>query len=47
MNSHGYPTQAFWYPPPEKAVLGFSLVYLAARDKIVANGTWNLVVKLE
>ncbi len=47
MNSHGYPTQAFWYPPPEKAVLGFSLVYLAARDKIVVNGTWNLVVKLE
>ena len=47
MNSHGYPTEAFWYPPPEKAVLGFRYVYLAARNKIVVNGTWELVVKLE
>ena len=21
MNSNGYPTQALWYPPPEKAVI--------------------------
>ncbi len=47
MNTNGYPTAAFWYPPPEKAVIGLEFVYLAARDKIVVNGTWELVLKVE
>ena len=47
MNSHGYPTIAQWYPPPEKAVLGLQFVYLAARFKNTVNGTWDLVLKTE
>ncbi len=47
MNAHGYRTLAQWYPPPEKAVLGLEFVYLAARNKIVAHGTWDLVLKTE
>jgi hypothetical protein len=47
LNGNGYPTGAQWYPPPEKAVLGLQFVYLAARNKAVAHGTWDLVLKLE
>jgi len=47
LNSHGYRTIAQWYPPPEKAVLGLEFVYLAARNKITVNGTWDLVLKTE
>jgi len=47
MNTHGYPTIAQWYPPPEKAVLGLQFVYLAARNKITVNGIWDLVLKTE
>ena len=47
LNTHGYPTIAQWYPPPEKAVLGLQFVYLAARNKITVNGTWDLVLKTE
>ena len=47
MVSNGYPTAAQWYPPPEKAVLGLGLFYLAARDKVVGNGTiWDIVIGL-
>jgi hypothetical protein len=50
MNSHGYSTSAAWYPPPEKAVLGLGLVYLASLD---ANGNvyvgpgaiWSVVIE--
>jgi hypothetical protein len=47
MKSNGYPTVAFWYPPPEKAVIGLKYVYIAARGKIVANGIWDIVVRVE
>lgn len=47
MLSNGYPTQAFWYPPPEKAVIGLRYVYIAARGKIVTNGIWDIVVRVE
>jgi hypothetical protein len=47
MNANGYPTAAQWYPPPEKAVIGLQYVYLAARDKVVVNGIWDLVLKFE
>jgi hypothetical protein len=47
LNANGYPTSAQWYPPPDKAVLGFEFVYIAARDKIVVHGTWDIVLKLE
>lgn len=47
MNSNGYPTQALWYPPPEKAVIGLQYVYLASRNKIFVNGTWELVLRVE
>lgn len=47
LNGNGYPTAAQWYPPPEKAVLGFQFVYLAARGKVLVNTTWDLVLKLE
>lgn len=47
MISNGYPTIAAWYPPPEKAVIGFQYVYIAARGKIVTNGTWDIVVRVE
>ena len=47
LNTHGYPTIAQWYPPPEKAVLGLQFVYLAARNKITVNGIWDLVLKTE
>jgi hypothetical protein len=47
MNSNGYPTAALWYPPPEKAVIGLHLVYLASRNKVFVNGTWDLVLRLE
>jgi hypothetical protein len=47
MLSNGYPTVAFWYPPPEKAVIGLKYVYLAARGKIVVNGIWDIVVRVE
>jgi len=47
LNSHGYSTNAQWYPPPEKAVLGLGLVYLAARDKYLGPGAiWDIVVGL-
>jgi hypothetical protein len=47
MNQNGYPTQALWYPPPEKAVIGLQYVYIAARGKQVANGIWDIVVRVE
>ena len=47
MNSNGYPTAALWYPPPEKAVIGLKYVYLAARNKVFVNGTWEIVLRLE
>ncbi len=46
MNGHGYGTSAQWYPPPEKAVLGLGLVYLAARDKYLGPGAiWDIVIE--
>jgi hypothetical protein len=47
MNGNGYPTAALWYPPPEKAVIGLRYVYLAARNKVVSNATWDIVVRVE
>jgi hypothetical protein len=47
MNANGYPTQALWYPPPEKAVIGLHYVYLASRNKISVNGTWEVVLRVE
>lgn len=47
LNQHGYPTQALWYPPPEKAVIGLKYVYIAARGKISVNGIWDIVVRVE
>jgi hypothetical protein len=42
MNQNGYPTQALWYPPPEKAVIGFKWVYVSARGKQTVNGIWDV-----
>lgn len=47
MRANGYPTDALWYPPPEKAVMGFHYVYIAARGKVVSNGTWDVVLRVE
>lgn len=47
MNSNGYPTAALWYPPPEKAVIGLQYVYLASRNKVFVNGTWDIVLRVE
>jgi hypothetical protein len=47
MNGNGYPTAALWYPPPEKAVIGLKYVYLASRNKVFMNGTWDIVLRLE
>ena len=47
MNGNGYPTAALWYPPPEKAVIGLKYVYLASRDKVFVNGTWDVVLRVE
>lgn len=47
MNSHGYPTAAVWYPPPDKAVIGLHYVYLASRGKVVTNSIWDIVVRVE
>ncbi|HEV3139371.1 MAG TPA: hypothetical protein VGY57_02580 [Vicinamibacterales bacterium] len=47
MVTHGYPTNAQWYPGPEKAVLGLHTVYLASRGKVVINGTWDIVLRVE
>jgi hypothetical protein len=47
MNSNGYPTAALWYPPPEKAVIGLQYVYLASRNKVYVNGTWEVVLRVE
>jgi len=47
LNGHGYPTDAQWYPPPSKAVLGVQFVYLAARNLDPVNATWDLVLKTE
>ena len=47
LNQHGYPTQALWYPPPEKAVIGLKFVYIAARGKVSVNGIWDIVVRVE
>ena len=47
MNSHGYPTNAQWYPLPAKAVLGLQYVYLAARDLYLGPGEiWDIVIGL-
>jgi hypothetical protein len=47
MKANGYPTNALWYPPPEKAVLGLKYVYIAARGKVAVNGIWDIVVRVE
>jgi hypothetical protein len=47
MNANGYPTAALWYPPPEKAVIGLKYVYLASRNKVYVNGTWDVVLRVE
>ena len=47
MNTNGYPTAALWYPPPEKAVIGLQYVYLASRNKVFVNGTWEVVLRVE
>jgi hypothetical protein len=47
MRGNGYPTIAQWYPGPEKAVMGFQYVYVAARYKQVVNGIWDIVVRVE
>jgi hypothetical protein len=47
MNTNGYPTTALWYPPPEKAVIGLKYVYLASRNKVFVNGTWEVVLRVE
>ncbi len=47
MRTHGYPTAALWYPPPEKAVIGLQYVYLASRNKVFVNGTWDVVLRVE
>jgi hypothetical protein len=47
MNGNGYPTAALWYPPPEKAVIGLKYVYLASRNKVFVNGTWEIVLRVE
>jgi len=47
MNTNGYPTTAVWYPGPEKAVIGLHYVYLASRNKITVNGTWEVVLRVE
>jgi hypothetical protein len=47
LRSNGYSTNAQWYPPPEKAVLGLGTVYLAARDLYLGPGAiWDIVVGL-
>jgi hypothetical protein len=47
LNANGYPTNAQWYPPPDKAVLGLGTVYLAARDLYIGPGAiWDIVVGL-
>jgi len=47
MQANGYPTIAQWYPGPEKAVLGLRYVYIAARNKVVTNAIWDVVVRVE
>jgi hypothetical protein len=49
MNANGYFTQALWYPPPEKAVIGLHYVYLAARGKPdpAINAIWDVVLRVE
>jgi len=47
MKSNGYPTEAVWYPTPEKAVLGLHFVYIASRGKVVSNSIWDIVLRLE
>jgi hypothetical protein len=47
MRTNGYPTAALWYPPPDKAVIGLQYVYLASRNKITVNGTWEVVLRVE
>ena len=47
MNANGYPSNALWYPGPEKAVLGMQYVYIAARNKVITNATWDVVVRVE
>jgi hypothetical protein len=47
MNANGYPTNALWYPPPDKAVIGLHYVYLASRGKVVTNSIWDIVVRVE
>ncbi len=47
MVTNRYPTNALWYPPPEKAVIGLHYVYLASRGKVVVNSTWDVVLRVE
>ncbi len=47
LQGNGYPTIAQWYPGPEKAVLGLRYVYIAARGKVITNGIWDVVLRIE
>jgi hypothetical protein len=47
MKANGYPTIALWYPPPEKAVVGYEYVYIASRGKVFVNGIWDVVLRIE
>jgi hypothetical protein len=47
LQANGYPTIAQWYPGPEKAVLGLRYVYIAARNKVVTNAIWDVVLRVE
>jgi hypothetical protein len=47
LKANGYSTDAEWYPPPDKAVLGLGPMYLAARDLYLGPGAiWDIVVGL-
>jgi hypothetical protein len=47
MKANGYPTVALWYPPPDKAVVGYEYVYIASRGKVFVNGIWDVVLRIE
>ena len=47
MKRTSYLTEALWYPPPEKAVLGLHYVYIASRGKVVTNSIWDIVLRVE
>jgi hypothetical protein len=49
MNGNGYPTIAYWYLPPEKAVIGLQYVYIACTppSSYPHCGKWDVVLKTE